>query len=82
MLLLALSLAHAETDIGTTKKFGLGLESGTASVALAGKYCFGPQTGLAFAAGTGVSIHAGRAAFEGEIVHWGGMGDAGARWYS
>ena len=71
MLLLALSLAHAQTDIGTPKKFGLGLESGTSAFALAGKYWFGPKTGIAFAAGTSITFHAGRAAFEGEIVHWG-----------
>ncbi len=73
MLLLALSLAYAQTEIGTTKKFGLGLESGSNTVGLAGKYWFGPKTGIAFAAGTspGAGFHAGRASFEGEFVHWG-----------
>lgn len=71
MLLLALSLAHAQTDIGTTKKFGLGLETGNTTIAVAGKYYFSPKMGIAFAGGTTFSYHAARAAIEGEIVHWG-----------
>ncbi|GDX80009.1 hypothetical protein LBMAG42_18200 [Deltaproteobacteria bacterium] len=73
MLLLALTLssAHADTDIASVKKFGLGLSTGPALITVTGKYYFGEKAGLAFWAGTSGNFHNARVAYQGEIVHWG-----------
>ncbi len=71
MLLLALSLAHAQTDIGTTKKFGLGIGTGPTTIALTGKYFFNEKSGLAFFAGTSFVSHQARVAYQSNIHSWG-----------
>ena len=84
MLLLAFSLAHAGTDIATTKKFGIGAATGSALINVTGKYYLGPKNGLAFFAGTSFTYHDLRASYQGDFVHWGenwNWGQIGMYWH-
>lgn len=70
-LLLASSFAHAGSDVGDSKKFGIGVATGAPLAAFTGKYWFNDKSGLAFYAGTAIVYHTARASFQSNIHTWG-----------
>lgn len=75
-LLLASTLAHAGSDIGEDKKFGIGAEFGNGTyVNVSGKYWLSEKNGISFHAGTLFVYHEVGARFEstflkGEWFDW------------
>lgn len=67
---LALSTLVQASEIGTTKKFGIGVASGPMAISATGKYYFNDRAGLSFYAGTSGLYHGARVNFESEIVEF------------
>ncbi len=70
-LLLCTQLAHAGSDVGTEKKFGVGVSTGDPAVAFTGKFWLSDHAGIAFYAGTSFVHHSVRASFQSNIHTWG-----------
>lgn len=74
-MLLALVLssvtADAATDIGTEKKFGIGVATGAPLLSLTGKYYLTERSGIVGYAGTTFFSHALRVGYQAPIHTWG-----------
>ncbi len=71
LLILTASFAHAETDIGKSKTFGVGAATGVPYVAFTGKQWLDADSGLAFYVGTSVFFHTVRGSYQKTITRWG-----------
>ena len=69
--LLGVGLAHAGSEIGDERRFGLGLESGATLIGLSGKYWFNDRMGLTAVIGTSFVLQEGRLGFESQIRRYG-----------
>lgn len=84
-LLLASSLALAESEVGTDRKFGLGLEFGNGTyVNVSGKYWLSEKIGIAFHAGTSFAYHEVGGRFEMVVYegHWFDWADVPIWWFA
>jgi hypothetical protein len=70
-MLLALALfatsAHAESEVGTARKLGVGVSFGNGIIGATGKYWFSPTIGVAGYLGNAVELQQLRANFEMDI---------------
>lgn len=84
-LLLASSLALADSEIGTDRKFGLGVEVGNGTyLNVSGKYWLSEKTGIAFHAGTAFWYHEVGGRFEMVVYegHWFDWADVPIWWFA
>lgn len=84
-LLLASTLAHAGSDIGTDKKFGIGAEFGNGTyVNVSGKYWLSEKNGISFHAGTNFFYHEVGGRFESTIIkgEWFDWADLPIFWWA
>ena len=70
-LLLFTHLAHAGSEVGTEKKFGIGVSSGDPALAFTGKLWLSDDAGIAFYVGTSFLHQGVRVSFQDNIHTWG-----------
>ncbi len=83
LLLLSTLATAAPSEVGTDKKFGLGVQLG-APMTFTGKYWLDDQGGPAFHVGTYFVYHEARVQFERQFVQFGDwdFGDVGMYWHA
>lgn len=70
-ILLLTSLAHAGSEVGSDRTFGIGVATGDPALAVTGKLWLSDNAGIAFFAGTSVLHHGVRGSFQSNIHTWG-----------